>query len=495
MDLSYSTNLPQQAYSPQQLRENEAQAAKHCGISMTELMETAGGAVAAWVQAHYANNQRVLVVVGSGNNGGDGFVVAEQLRRAGYSVQVWPLLSLAHLGSDAKEMMQRYQRGGGECVAKPNLHQFELIIDAVFGIGLDRPLSQQLQDTFTHLNELPAVRVAIDVPSGVNAKTGEVYQGAFAAHHTLTFIGLKQGMLTGRAKTQCGLLWFAPLGVDQAFAHICMPKARRLVHDEMMRKRPQRLPCAHKNNAGHVLVIGGGLGMAGAARLASEAALRCGAGLVSVATHPENVMAVLQGRYELMVHGVESREQLTPLIDKASVLVVGPGLGQCQWAQEMLRQVLEQGRDKVKILDADALNLLAKNPQELRAAVLTPHPKEAARLLNISVSEVEANRFAALREVAKRHQASVLLKGPGTLIGCEQRLWINSSGSEVLASAGMGDVLSGIIAALLAQGLSAQDATCLGAYLHGFAAEQAAAQGGKGLLASDLFPVLRALVG
>ncbi len=436
MDLSYSTNLPQQAYSPQQLRENEAQAAKHCGISMTELMETAGGAVAAWVQAHYANNQRVLVVVGSGNNGGDGFVVAEQLRRAGYSVQVWPLLSLAHLGRDAKEMMQRYRRGGGECVAKPNLHQFELIIDAVFGIGLDRPLSQQLQDTFTHLNELPAVRVAIDVPSGVNAKTGEVYQGAFAAHHTLTFIGLKQGMLTGRAKTQCGLLWFAPLGVDQAFAHICMPKARRLVHDEMMRKRPQRQPCAHKNNAGHVLVIGGGLGMAGAARLASEAALRCGAGLVSVATHPQNVMAVLQGRYELMVHGVESREQLTPLIDKASVLVVGPGLGQCQWAQKMLRQVLEQGRDKVKVLDADALNLLAKNPQELRAAVLTPHPKEAARLLNISVSEVEANRFVALREVAKRHQASVLLKGPGTLIGCEQRQWINSSGSEVLASAG-----------------------------------------------------------
>ncbi len=495
MDLSYSTNLPQQAYTPQQLKDNEPIAAKHCALSMPELMTNAGAVVAQWVKQHYSQQHAVLIITGCGNNAGDGFVVAQQLTDAGYDVDVWPLMSPSRLSGDAKSMYDVYKTSGGQCVHQPSLNRYGVIVDAVFGIGLDRPLEQELHAHFARLNEAKATRIAIDVPSGVNALTGAVYEHAFAAHHTITFIGLKQGLLTGRAKAQCGVLWFAPLGVDQAFAHLCAPSTKRLMHDQMMQKRVYRPPSAHKGSAGHVLVVAGGLGMAGAARLCAEAALRCGAGLVSVATHPENANAVLQGRYELMVHGIKDAGALVPLMEKADVVAIGPGLGQCDWAKSLFVQVLTQGKNILKVIDADALNLLAHNPVEIKNAVLTPHPKEAARLLQNTVADVESNRFYAAKALAHKFRITALLKGPGTLIAHEQGIHINTSGSEVLASAGMGDVLSGIIASLLAQGLNDRDAACLGAYLHGFAAQQASNQGGKGLLASDLFPVLRSLVG
>ncbi|MEO2281191.1 NAD(P)H-hydrate dehydratase [Pseudoalteromonas pernae] len=495
MDLSYSTNLPHQAYTPQQLKEYESVAAKHCAVSMSALMTNAGAVVAHWLMRHYTKQHAVLVITGCGNNAGDGFVVAQQLREAGYDVDVWPLMSPSRLSGDAKSMYEAYKSSTGQCVHQPSLNRYGVIVDAVFGIGLDRPLEQELQAHFERLNETKATRIAIDVPSGVNALTGEVHAHAFAAHHTITFIGLKQGLLTGRAKEQCGMLWFAPLGIDQAFSHLCVPSAKRLMHEQMMQKRIYRAPSSHKGSAGHVLVVAGGLGMAGAARLCAEAALRCGAGLVSVATHPENVSAVLQGRYELMVHGIKDARELIPLLDKADVVAIGPGLGQCEWAKSLLQQVLSHSKNTPKVMDADALNLFAQHPVDIKNAVLTPHPKEAARLLQSTVANIEGNRFDAAKTLARKFHVTALLKGPGTLIAHDQGMYINSSGSEVLASAGMGDVLSGIIASLLAQGLNERDAACLGAYLHGFAAQQASAQGGKGLLASDLFPVLRSLVG
>ncbi|WP_421969632.1 NAD(P)H-hydrate dehydratase [Pseudoalteromonas sp. SSDWG2] len=495
MEPKYSTNLPQQAFTPQQLKENEPLAAKHCGLSMTELMSIAGNTVADWLIGHYSPQHPVLIISGCGNNAGDGFVVASQLMAAGFDVEVWPLMSVSRLSGDAKHMMQTYQDNNGKMVSKPSLNRYDIIVDALFGIGLDRPLSDELRADIARINNAKAMRIAIDVPSGVNALTGQVYDDAFAAHHTITFIGLKQGLLTGKAKQQCGHLWFAGLGVDKAFAHICHTHTKRLTYDDMMAKRVRRTPSSHKGSAGHVLVVAGGLGMAGAARLCAEAALRCGAGLVSVATHPDNVNAVLQGRYELMVHGVVDGEQLQPLVDKADVIVIGPGLGQSDWARTLLKSVLNQGQQKHKVLDADALNLVAKQQMALTRTVITPHPKEAARLLSCTVQNIESNRYEAVKTLAKQLKVTALLKGPGTIVYHEQNTFINSSGSEVLASAGMGDVLSGIIASFLAQGLDLRDATCLGAFIHGLAAEQAAKEGGKGLLASDLFPILRSLVG
>ncbi|MCF2862654.1 NAD(P)H-hydrate dehydratase [Pseudoalteromonas sp. Cnat2-41] len=495
MDSHYSTNLPQLVFTPQQLQQYEAAAAKHSGVSMQELMHRAGSTVAHWIQQHYDEKKRVIVLSGGGNNAGDGFVVATELRQQGYDVKVWPLVAVHTLKGDAATMYERFKQSGGECVQDASLHHYHIVVDAIFGIGLNRALPEPIADVLAKVNAAKVMRIAIDVPSGVDAHSAQVHNNAFNAHHTLTFIALKQGLLSGRAKTQCGHLWFAPLAIEQAFYRQCSAVACLNDHASMMRKRPVRDQGSHKNNAGHVLVVAGGLGMAGAARLASEAALRTGAGLVSVATHPDNVQTISQGCYELMVHGVTTAQQLTVLLEKANVVVIGPGLGQCQWAQQMLSTVLGYEHKRLKVLDADALNLLAQHPQRLTDCVLTPHPKEAARLLQSSVTEVEANRFAKVQELARSYQATVLLKGPGTLICSADKLTINSSGSNALASGGMGDVLSGIIGALLAQGVSPHDSACVGAYVHGLAAQQASSEGSKGLLASDLFPVVRALIG
>lgn len=495
MDSRYTTNLPHQVYTPQQVRTYEPIAAKHCGVSMLELMARAGVSVADWLKAHFTSKHKVLVVTGIGNNAGDGFVVANELMQAGYEVSVWPLFSMQSLQGDSLVMAKEYQQNQGHFERAPTVSDFDIIVDAVFGSGMTRPFDEQIANHFAALNRAAAIRVSIDVPSGVNAHSGQVYEHAFNAHHTLTLIALKQGMLSGKAKIQCGTLWFNGLGVADEFNHLCSTQVKRAQYDTMMAKRPIRHAHSHKGDAGHVLVIAGDEGMAGAARLAAEAALRSGAGLVSVATRKRNVSSVINGRYELMVHGVEDATQLTPLLSKADVVVIGPGLGQMAWGQSMWQCVLNSSANLAKVVDADALNLLAKKPKALANAVITPHPKEAARLLASSAVEVEQNRFEALEKLQKKYNATVLLKGPGSLIGHESRVTINSSGNNALSSAGMGDVLAGVIGALIAQGCSPFEAASLAAYVHGLSAEQLSEQGSKGLLASDLFTQIQAILG
>lgn len=250
---------------------------------------------------------------------------------------------------------------------------------------------------------------------------------------------------------------------------------------------------AHKGCFGHVLIVGGNSGMAGAVRLAGEAALRVGAGLVSVATKPEHVTAIVSGCPEIMVHGIKKPKELKKLANKATVIVIGPGLGQTAWSKKLFEQTL--ALPQPKIIDADGLNLLAKNPKKSAEWILTPHPAEAARLLNNSVEYIQNDRIHAVRQLQQTYGGTAILKGAGSLIATEKSLSICHAGNPGMASGGMGDVLSGVIGGLLAQGLLPQQAAELGVYLHAYAADLAAAQlGERGLIARDLLPYLHQLV-
>ncbi|MDR6714173.1 ADP-dependent NAD(P)H-hydrate dehydratase [Pseudomonas hunanensis] len=256
---------------------------------------------------------------------------------------------------------------------------------------------------------------------------------------------------------------------------------------------PARRADAHKGDFGHVLVVGGDLGTGGAVLLSAEAALRCGAGLVSVATRPEHVSAALTRLPETMCLGVTSANQLMALLERASVLVVGPGLGQAAWGRSLLSAVANAGL--AQVWDADALNLLARTPLALpSASILTPHPGEAARLLGVSTEAVQADRAGAARKLARKYASVCVLKGAGTLVASpDGQLALCGRGHPAMAGAGLGDVLSGVLAALLAQGLDAWSAACLGTWLHACAGERLGVKG-RGLAASDLLPVIRELL-
>jgi NAD(P)H-hydrate epimerase len=339
--------------------------------------------------------------------------------------------------------------------------------------------------------------LAVDIPSGLCADTGRVLGLAVQADLTVTYIGLKRGLFTLAAPDYTGAIEFNDLGVPPEVYRQVGCDSYRVELEALLERLPQRPATAHKGMYGSVLVIGGDYGMAGAAVLAAQAALRCGAGLVRVATRTEHVAALVARAPEAMPRGVRSRQELLPLVDAADVLVVGPGLGQSPWSEQLLQVAAASA--KPMVLDADGLNLLVQGQAitERRRDnwVLTPHPGEAARLLECSTTEVQRDRFAAVRKLQKRYGGIVVLKGNGTLIASESQLLLSDYGNPGMASGGMGDVLSGVIGALLAQQLPVWEAAALGVCLHGAAADIAAGDGQRGLVASDLIPVMRTLLG
>ena len=356
----------------------------------------------------------------------------------------------------------------------------------MFGSGLTRPVTGLYASAIQAINQSSAFVLAIDLPSGINADTGNVMGCAVRADVTVTFIALKQGLFTGQAADYCGKLVYDSLGLPAAIIATHAPSAVRVTQQRLA----PRLRCSHKGNYGHVLIVGGEQGYSGAARLAGEAALRMGAGLVSIATRSSHASLLNINRPEFMCHGVETAEQLAPLLAKATVIAIGTGLGQSDWARELLTAVLSSG--KALVIDADALNLLAQEPKMNPDWILTPHPAEAARLLNCTTAEVQQDRFAAATALQKKYQSVVILKGSGTLIASSNNIAVSNTGNAGMASGGMGDVLTGVIAGLVAQGLNLEQAAQQGVYLHGYAADCAAQKDGeRGLLASDLLPYLR----
>src|SRR5690606_22254549 len=378
------------------LRSAETRAATRLGDDFV-LMQRAG--LAAWhcVLAHWPQAQRIVVACGPGNNGGDGYVLARHAREAGRDVRVTRLAAHAPHGPLAERACREYLDAGGTVESfDGGIGDADLVVDAIFGIGLSRAPDE---DVAALIDAIAASRLpvfSLDVPSGVDADRGSAPGAAVVATHTLQFIAPHPGLCTGAARDHAGVLAVASLGVPVAVASTMPVAAWRLDARDLARAFAPRLRNAHKGDSGHVLCIGGDAGKGGAAMLCAEAALRCGAGLVSVATQPAHVAAMLSRRPEAMAHGVPAAAQLEPLLDAASVVALGPGLGQGAWGAAMFETAL--ACDVPLVLDADALNLLARGARTLPAGtVLTPHPGEAARLLGISGAEVQANRFAAVR--------------------------------------------------------------------------------------------------
>jgi len=483
-------NLPIKLYRAAQVRELDRIAIQERGIPGFELMSRAGHAVFQCLKKYWPDARTVAVFCGSGNNAGDGYIIAELALAAGLKVCVYAVSDPEKLNGDALAAYQKYSAADGTVMLfqAGQAVKGDVLVDALLGTGLDRPITGLYAEAIQAINAHPAPVIAVDIPSGLNADTGNVMGCAVKADCTVTFIGLKQGSFTGQAAEYYGEIHYAQLAVpDDVYAGV-EATATRVIKTRL----PRRNRYAHKGNCGHVLIVGGDLGYSGAARLAGEAALRVGAGLVSVATRTEHSGLMNLNRPELMCHGVETSGQLAALLAKADVVVVGPGLGQSAWSKILFNAAINAG--KPMVIDADGLNLLAKAPTAKPAWILTPHPGEAARLLNCSTADIQQDRFAAVLSIQANYGGVAILKGAGTLIASEQQLAVSSTGNPGMASGGMGDVLSGVIAGLLAQGLSLQDAAQQGVYNHGLAADLAAEKDGeRGLLASDLMPYLRRL--
>ena len=465
------------------------QAAIGDGIAGIELMERAARAALDALRQRWPQARGVCVLCGPGNNGGDGFLLAALARTAGLQADVIALPGRP--SADATQARERFTGDGGQVSSATGpLPDADVYVDALFGSGLNRAPAGDAAALIAAVNARSRPVLALDVPSGLDSDTGVAFEPCLRATATVCFVGWKRGLFTAQGPDQCGERSLATLDVPAPTYTHAEPDATLLVP----RALPPRARDSHKGRYGHVLAIGGDLGAGGAIRMCGEAAARIGAGLVSIATREANVGPILTARPELMPHGVHVPRNLEPLFARATVLALGPGLGRDDWGRGLWHAVLDAG--KPMVLDADGLNLLADQPRTLPdACVLTPHPGEAARLLATDIKEIQADRFASARALAQKYRAAVVLKGAGSLIADrEGRTAVCPWGNPGMASGGMGDVLTGVIAGLLAQGLSAWDAACLGVGLHARAGDLAVRAGERGLLATDLFPYLRALV-
>ncbi len=485
--------LPTSLFTPEQVRALDRRAIEQFGIPGATLMSRAGRAAWRLIRARYPQAQRLLVLCGGGNNGGDGYVIAQSAADAGVHVDLCPWVDPAQLTGDAataaKSALSVIQ---SQAFTHTLIEQADVIVDALLGTGLDRAVEGAMADAIEACNASGKPIVAIDVPSGLSARTGQVLGVAMRSALTPSFIGLKQGLFTADAPDYVGEIAFDDLGVPAAVYEGVAPAARRIDEDALADALPMRARTAHKGNFGHVLVIGGDYGMGGAVRIAAEAAARAGAGLTSVATRPCHVPAVIAARPELMVQGVTEAADMAALIERASVLALGPGLGQEAWGEALFAAVMSS--KQALVLDADGLNWLANAPQERGDWILTPHPGEAARMLQTDVAAVHADRFAAAQSLAQRYNAVVVLKGAGTIITDGQACQLCEQGNPGMASGGMGDALTGVIAGLRAQGFGAFEAACLGVQAHAIAADRAAIIGERGMLAGDLLDELRGVL-
>lgn len=470
-------------------------------VSGYELMCRAGQALIDQILTSPLPVRCVACCCGGGNNGGDGFVVARLCREQGVPVHLFMLVDAERLHGEARTAYEDYIASGGSVSPLDSalLEECDTIVDALLGTGLDRDVQGVVRDWIEAINAANARVVSADLPSGLDADTGHIRGCAVRAETTVTFIGIKRGLLTGSGVDCVGRLVFSDLNVAPK-----LPPEEKVVSrsnpTDLLQWLPPRARSMHKGQAGRVLIIGGAPGYAGAVMLAGQAALRGGAGLVSVATHPESKSAIAAHCAELMVHAVRQAMNLDDLLSNIDCVLIGPGLGQSAWAKALLATALKSG--KPLVLDADALNLMAQgemsarahaiNQTDLSVRILTPHPGEAARLMGSTIAKVEADRFACAATLSQQYKSIVVLKGAGTIVSdTQEELWLCDRGNPGMATGGMGDVLGGLIAALLAQGLPPIDAVRAGVLVHAMAGDDAAIDGMRGMCAHDLLPLIR----
>jgi len=481
-------DLTQSLYTAEQVRTIDRTAIEQCGVAGFELMQRAADAAFASLRARWPEARRIALLIGAGNNGGDAWLVGRLALQHGFEADALALAEASH--GDAAKAREAFVAAGGRIAKHAVLADADVCVDGLFGTGLARPVEGAAAELIEAANRSGRPILALDVPSGLSADTGMRLGAAIEAAATVSFVAWKRGLFTGDAAGCTGDKELAPLDIPSEACANIVPDAELTDGAIVL---PRRRGNVNKSHFGHVLAIGGDAGMGGAIRLAGEAALRTGAGLVSVATRGAHVSALIAARPELMVRAVDDVAAVDALIERASVLAIGPGLGREAWGASLWNVALAAG--KPIVVDADALNLLAASPRRLRDAVMTPHPGEAARLLGVDTASIQRDRFAAVRELARRYDAIAILKGAGSLIADPSgRVAVCPWGNAGMASGGMGDVLTGVVAALLAQGLSTWDAACAGVALHARAGDRATGDAPRGLVASDLFAPLRELV-
>ncbi|WP_097460051.1 NAD(P)H-hydrate dehydratase [Mangrovitalea sediminis] len=488
------SSLPHALYRTESVRALDRYAIEQGGVPGFELMSRAGRRAFRHLMRRWPLARHLTVLCGAGNNGGDGYIMAGLAVAQGLSVHCVAVGDPARLQGDARSAWAQAQELGvqvqgieasswRECVDGA-----DVIVDAMLGTGLSGEVRDPYRTVFDYVARSGKPVLAVDVPSGLCSDTGRVLGLAIRAELTVTFIGMKQGLLTAAAPDYVGELVFDDLGVGEMIEGVVSADATRCDWPSVASLLPERKAASHKGLFGRVLIVGGDCGMGGAAILAAEAAARTGAGLVYLATRPEHVTAALTRCPDIQVTGVEHGSQLDALLVGKDVVVVGPGLGQSAWGQQMLQRVMAWGGPCVA--DADALNLLSRPGKALQREnwILTPHPGEAARMLGISTAEIGADRFSAVCRLAQCWGGVAVLKGAGTLIASRDApVQVATTGNPGMAKGGMGDVLSGILGSLLAQGLPAADVASLGVCLHGEAADRLVSSFGyRGLLPQDL---------
>ena len=512
-----TSRLPRQLYRAAQVQQLDRIAIEEFEIPGFSLMQAAGAVAFNALLEKWPQTRHLQVFTGSGNNGGDGYIVAGLALQQGIGVDVIQVGDAASLQGDAKLAWQWAQQQQVSMTPYADFdaedesgHAHTLVVDALLGTGLDRPAEGSYKQAIEYINLTESPVVAIDIPSGLSADTGKQLGSTVIADLTVSFIGMKQGLLTCQGRDFAGAIVFSSLDVpDEIYVSKNAPKpsAHRIDINYATRHLLPRAQSSHKGNHGHVVIIGGDYGYGGAALMAAEAAQRSGAGLVSLITRSNHRPAILARRPEVMVTGTEDEDvQLDELISRATAIAIGPGLGRSDWSRNLLQLALSAqiSADTPLVIDADGLNLLAErsqtgSPIKRDNWILTPHPGEAASLLDSTVAEIQDDRFEAVSALHRKWGGCVLLKGSGSLIciseNKQQNLFLCSEGNAGMASAGMGDVLSGIIVSLVAQGLPLQHSLCCGVCIHGEAADLAMEEGGqRGMLATDLFDFIRQLV-
>ena len=478
-------------YTGSECRQLDKIAIDELGISSFRLMYRAANFAMSEMLKRWSNPVTVSIVCGSGNNAGDGYLLAAALHAKKYPIQLLQTGDVSRLKGDAKGAFEQARALGIE-PSNSDSPTGEIIVDALLGTGVEGAVRPEFADMIQKMNVAGKPIVSLDIPSGIDPDTGGfLVDTPVRAQLTACFVGLKICLLTGRARNCCGEIVSSTLEIpDEAYERV--PGTSMLPVNDGEKRFPVRNVAAHKRDFGHVLIVAGNMGMGGAGLLAAEAALRSSAGLVSVSTHPSHAGIFLARRPELMVKASSDGSLVSDQLSQADVVVVGPGLGRDEWAKRALTDALSSG--KRLVIDADALNLLAENNSELPInSIITPHPGEAARLLGISTNDIENDRIGAVKTLSERFQAIAVLKGAGTLVAESGELHgICEIAESALSTAGSGDVLAGVIGAAYAQIPEAITAASLGVHLHGTAGIHARKNlARRAVIASDLIEALR----
>ncbi|MCP3673450.1 MAG: NAD(P)H-hydrate dehydratase [Gammaproteobacteria bacterium] len=481
----------------------EQNASQSGGYAMYELMEKAGLASWLYLKKHWPEAKNITVLCGKGNNAGDGFVLARLGASEGKAVQVLCVDIEAEYKGDALTAYQAMlkQNINPKIFAPSLLEGQDLIVDALLGTGLSGKLRTNFKAIIDALNtyiknsntETPVF--CIDIPSGLDSDTGTMNPVAIQASRTLTFIAVKSGMVTGHARACCGIIDLDALGIKSIDTKQFLPSAWINDAELLINSLPKRSKVAHKGDHGHLLLIGGDYGFGGAILMSAIAAARCGVGMFTILTRDAHVAPILTQCPEAMIRSISGADDpaLIEMLGNVDAVVIGPGLGKEEWGKGILEVIWSS--ELPMLIDADALNILAEHEKRNAHWVMTPHPGEASRLLGIDTSDVEQNRYQAVMALQSKYDGIAVLKGAGTLITDDhQQTTVCSEGNAGMASAGMGDILSGIIGSLLAQGVENGLAARTGVALHARAGDLAAMNGQKGLMATDLLIPLRMLV-